>query len=53
MNKKETLEVANQVFYNIFERENPYTIDEIEEKFAFDVKLPKQVKDSLTGEKHG
>ena len=50
MNKKETLEVANQVFYNIFERENPYTIDEIEEKFAFDVKLPKQVKDSLTGE---
>lgn len=50
MNKKETLEVVNQVFYNIFERENPYTLEEIEEKFAFDVKSPKQVKDSLTGE---
>jgi len=24
MNKKETLEIVNQVFYNIFERENPW-----------------------------
>lgn len=50
MNKQETLEVVNQIFYNVFERENPYTLEELEEKFAFDVKLPKQVKDSLTGE---
>lgn len=50
MNKKEALEVASKIFFNIFERENPFTLDEILDKFAFDVKLPKQVKDSLTGE---
>lgn len=50
MNKEEAQEVAKKIFYNIFERETNQTIDEIEEKFAFDVKLPKQVVDSLTGE---
>lgn len=50
MNKEESLKVVSKIFYNVFQRENPFTLDKIEEKFAFDVKLPKKVKDSLTGE---
>ena len=50
MKKNEAEKVASEIFFNIFQKENPYTLEEILEKFAFDVKLPKQVKDSLTGE---
>lgn len=50
MNKAETEEVISKIFFNIFNRENIYSIEEIKEKFAFDVKLPQMVKDSLTGE---
>lgn len=50
MNKSEVEKVISEIFFNIFQRENPYTIEEIQKKFAFDVKLPQPVKDSLTGE---
>ena len=50
MNDIEALDVASKIFFNIFERENPYSLEQILEKFAFDVKLPVEVKDSLTGE---
>ncbi len=50
MNDVESLKVASEIFFNIFQKENPYTLDELREKFAFDVKLPRKVKDSLTGE---
>lgn len=50
MNRNEAEKVVSEIFFNIFQRENPYTLEQIEEKFAFDVKLPKQVKDSITGE---
>lgn len=50
MNKNEAEKVVSEIFFNIFQRENPYTLEEILKKFAFDVKLPQQVKDSLTGE---
>ena len=50
MNRVEVEKVISKIFFNIFGRENPFTIEEIEEKFAFDVKLPKQVIDSVTGE---
>ncbi len=50
MNETEVLEVVNKIFKNIFNRENTLTIDEIKEKFAFDVKIPKLVYDSTTNE---
>lgn len=50
MNRVEVEKEISRIFFNIFGKENPFTIKEIEEKFAFDVKLPKQVKDSVTGE---
>lgn len=48
MNNKEALEKANKIFANIFGRKNPYTLEELLSKFAFDIKLPQKVMDSLT-----
>ena len=50
MNRVEVEKEISKIFFFLFGKENPFTIQEIEEKFAFDVKLPKQVKDSVTGE---
>lgn len=50
MNKEEVKETISTIIYNIFEKRTEISINEILEKFAFDVKLPKPVKDSLTGE---
>ena len=48
MNNKEALEKANKIFVNIFDRNNPFSLDEILTKFAFDIKLPQKVYDSMT-----
>ena len=48
MTDKEALEKANKIFMNIFGQKNPYTLDELLSKFAFDIKLPQKVIDSLT-----
>lgn len=48
MNSKEALQVSNKIFKNIFEFGNPYTLEELLNKFAFDIKLPQKVKDSFT-----
>lgn len=50
MNDSIALTITNKIFYNVFGENNPYTLDEILEKFAFDIKLPKQVNDSTTNE---
>lgn len=50
MNKTQVLETVDKIFSNVFDCKNPFTIDEILTKFAFDVKLPQQVNDSITGE---
>lgn len=50
MNEIKTLEIVNKIFKSIFDKENPYSLDEILEKFAFDIKLPKEVRDSTTNE---
>ena len=50
MNDTKALEIINKIFKNVFEKENNYKLDEILEKFAFDIKLPKQVIDSTTNE---
>ncbi len=50
MNENQALTIINKIFYNVFEKNNVYSLEEILEKFAFDVKLPKQVNDSTTNE---
>ena len=50
MNKTQVNIVIDKIFSNVFDCKNPFTIEEILEKFAFDIKLPQQVNDSLTGE---
>lgn len=48
MTEVETLKLANQIFQNIFGRDNPYSLAELREKFAFDIELPTVVEDALT-----
>lgn len=50
MNDNKALDIVNKIFRNVFDIDNNYTLDELLERFAFDVKLPKQVYDSLTNE---
>lgn len=50
MSERETLEVIDKIFLNVLEEKNDFTLEQILEKFAFDVKLPKQVNDSITNE---
>lgn len=50
MNDKMALEIVNKIFRCVFECENTYSLDELLEKFAFDINLPKQVFDSTTNE---
>ena len=50
MKDKETMEVANKIFINIFNQKCPYDLDELLSEMAFDVKLPQKVVDSTTGE---
>lgn len=50
MNEISALEIVNKIFNSVFEKDNNYSLDVLLEKFAFDVKLPKQVNDSTTNE---
>lgn len=50
MSDEKTLEIVNKIFKAIFDKENIYSLDKLLEKFAFDVKLPKQVIDSTTNQ---
>jgi len=50
MNEKEILKTLNEVFTNVFGIKNQMNLNDILHKFAFDVKLPNRVLDSLTGE---
>ena len=50
MNDNKALEIVNKIFKTIFDKENNYSMEEILEKYAFDIKLPKQVNDSITNE---
>ncbi len=50
MNDSKALEIVNKIFKSVFDRENNYTLEELLEHFAFDVKLPKMVHDSTTNE---
>lgn len=50
MNEEKALEIINKIFNEVFEESNKENLDTILDKFAFDVKLPKQVNDSTTNE---
>ena len=50
MNNTEVIETVNKIFKNVFNRENKFSIEQIKEKFPFDVKIPKMVYDSTTNE---
>lgn len=50
MSEEQTLETVNKIFKLVFERENQCNLALLLEKFAFDIKLPKEVRDSTTNE---
>lgn len=50
MNDEEALKIINKIFKNVFGRENTFSLDDLFNKFAFDVKLPQPVHDATTGE---
>ena len=51
MDKKQAFVALNTTFKTIFEKNSPFTLEEVLNKFAFDVRLPKEVLDSTTHEK--
>lgn len=50
MKEPETLKLINDIYKIVFNQENNNSIEEILQKYAFDIKLPKEVHDSLTNE---
>ena len=49
MTDEKTLKIVQKIFLAVFGSSNPYSLDEILKLFAFDVHLPKEVHDSITG----
>lgn len=50
MDDNAALEIANQIFQMVFDCENPYSLDELFQKFAQGVRLPFPVKDFIAGD---
>jgi len=50
MNTTQAKEILDKVVGSVFGYQNPYTLDEAMQKFAFDLRLPQQVYDAITGE---
>jgi len=50
MNDKLAQEILDKIVGQIFGYKNPYTLEEFRQKFLFDVRLPSEVNDSITGE---
>lgn len=42
--------IIDKTFHAVFDRKNPYSLEEIQDKFAFDVFLPRPVQDAETGQ---
>ncbi len=49
MDAAKAMETVNFVFKDIFGRDNPFTLGEIQKRFAFDLAIPVPVKDDVTG----
>ena len=50
MNEVKARDLVNKIFNNVFLVNCNFSLEEILEKFAFDLKLPKKVYDSTTNE---
>ncbi len=50
MTEPQVLAATNKIFQAIFGRDNPYSLEKLKAKFAFDIILPTKVQDSTTGE---
>jgi hypothetical protein len=50
MTSQEAKAVLDKIVGQIFGYQNPYTLEQFVQKFAFDVRLPAEVHDSTTGE---
>lgn len=50
MNDNRASEIVNKITKAVFNRDNKLNLDEVLARYAFDVKLPKQVVDSTTNE---
>ena len=50
MNAEIAKETIDKTFMSVFGSKNPYSLEEVQERFAFDIKLPAKVQDSTTGE---
>lgn len=50
MDEKKAKAIIDKIFFQIFGTPSPYSLDEILVNFAFDLKLPQKVQDSITGE---
>ncbi len=47
---QEAKQVLDKIIGQVFGFQNPYTLDQFMQKYAFDIRLPSQVYDSTTGE---
>lgn len=50
MNESYTLEIINKIFINVFEKNNTFSLEQILNKFAYDIDIPRKVTDYLTKE---
>ncbi len=50
MSREETLVIINKIFKAVFLVDNKDSLDDIYKKYAFDIKLPRKVYDSITHE---
>lgn len=50
MNDQVALDIATKVIEQIFGYKNPYSLEQVRQKFAFDVRLPNKVFDTTTNE---
>lgn len=49
MDDAKAKKICDYVFKDVFGRENPFYLDEIKKRFAFDIPLPRKVKCALSG----
>ena len=50
MDEVKAKEIVDKVISSVFGYQNPYTLEQVRQKFAFDTRLPQKVNDSTTGE---
>ena len=50
MDNNRTLSIVDNIFIKVFNQINKFTLDEIREKFAYEINLPRKVKDNITME---